>query len=92
MEQFIGSIGSFIGILLIVGIFILLVLFLFTPLFIFLINKNLRELLKEQQTANEELAKNIDKMTEKLKIISKIISKKKNNMPQIEENQEQKTE
>lgn len=87
-----NSLGSFIVILIIVGIVILLILSLFTPLFIFFINRNLRGLLKEQQVANEELAKHMDQITEKLKNISKTISKKKFNLPQIEENQEQKTE
>lgn len=90
MEQLMNSLSSFIVILIVIGMIILLVLSLFTPLFIFLINKNLRELLKEQQTANEELAKNIDKITEKLKNIYKAISKKKFNLSQIEKNQEQK--
>lgn len=87
-----SSLGSFVVILLIASIAILLVLSLLTPLFIFLINRNVRELLKEQQTANEELAENMDKITEKLKNISKAIRKKKVNLSQIEENQEQNTE
>lgn len=87
-----GSLGSFIVILIIIGVVILLVLSLFTPLFIFIINRNLRELLKEQQTANEELAKSMDKITERLKNISKTIGKKKFFLPRIEENQEQKNE
>jgi uncharacterized protein HemX len=92
MDQLMSSLGSFVVILLIASIAILLVLSLLTPLFIFLINRNVRELLKEQQTANEELAENMDKITEKLKNISKAIRKKKVNLSQIEENQEQNTE
>ena len=92
MEQLMGSLGSFIIILIITGLVILLILSLFTPLFIFLINRNLRDLLKEQQTANNELAKSIDKITEKLKNISKAVSKKKLNLPRCEEDQEEKIE
>lgn len=92
MEQLMSSLGSFIAILIVVFVIILLILSLLTPLFIYLINRNLRELLKEQQIANQELARSMDKINERLKNISKTISKKKFNLPQIEENQEQETE